>query len=125
MSLYKSVLFGLLFALWAIFCMSCAVGVLCLFIDFPDSLLDGVSVIILGAAAYLSAIFSTRLKRTKGLLQGFLCGLTLFLLTLLASVIFKKFTFGDMTVIKGIACIFFGSLGGVIGINSKTTKLRH
>lgn len=125
MSIHKSVFLATIFAAGVIFSLSCISGFVCVFVDFSDSLLDLISVLILCAASFSSGWFSTQLKRTKGLLQGFLCGSVLFLGIFIISFAAGKFEFRDMTIVKGAVCLVFGILGGVTGVNTKKTKLRH
>ena len=96
-----------------------------LFVDISDDLLSIVSVAVLATVSYASAYISTQLYRSKGLLQGVLCGSVVFALVLSASIITHNFRFTDLTVIKGTVCIIAGAVGGVKGINTKKTNLKR
>lgn len=125
MPLFKSVLYGTAFAVGVIIILSIFTGVICLFADISDELLGAMSVLILTAAAYASGWRASQIKRNAGLLQGLLCGAVLFGTVLLISIICGMFSFKNMTFVKAGACLIFGALGGVIGVNTKKTGLRH
>lgn len=96
-----------------------------LFADVSDSLLTFISTAVLGAVSFSAAYISTQLCRSKGLLQGLLCGALVFALTLLASVMTREFSFTDLTVIKAVVCLIAGAVGGIKGINTKKTNLKR
>lgn len=84
---------------------------------------------ICGAFGVLSLAFGCltagyalgRKKQRRGLKQGFLCGVALFLLCLFGSLIFGSVSaagfFGRLAV-----CVIFGAVGGVIGVNKQVYK---
>ena len=100
-------------------------SILQIFADISDGLLSAVSVLVLGISSYSAAYISTQICRSKGLLQGILCGVTVFLLTLLVSLLAHEFSFTDLTVVKAIACLIAGVVGGIMGVNTKKTNLKR
>lgn len=98
------------------------ISITMLFVDLSDKVLEIVSVVLLGLESYMSAYFSTQIARTKGLLQGVICGSLIFVFILLLSIIFRRFTFSNMFFIKLIVSILLGAVGGIKGINTKHTK---
>ncbi len=125
MPLYKSVLRGLLAAGGFIFSVSTVVGVVELYLNISDGILNLVSAAIISAAAFFAGYFSTQLCRTKGLLQGLLCGALLYLSALLISLAAGEFVFSDMALIKAAGCLISGTAGGITGVNTKKTVIRH
>ena len=121
--MFKALRSGLIFGLGALLLICSALSVLQLFADIPDGILMGISASVLGISSYSSAYFSTQLCRTKGLIQGIICGCAVFLAALLASAITKNFSYTNMTEIKAAVCVLCGAVGGVKGINTKKTKL--
>ena len=120
-----SVLRGMAAAFASVVIMSAAVGALSLFINISDEIIDLISSVILAASAYVSAYTATQIHRSKGLMQGLLCGAGAFLAALLCSIVFGEFCFRDIAVVKAVACITAGAVGGIKGVNTKKTGLRH
>lgn len=117
----KGVAAGICFALGLCF----LVALISVFADIPDGALDVISALIFSAAAYLAGFVSTQICRSKGLVQGVICGLALFLTALLLSAAFKKIEFSDIAAMKFALSLCSGAVGGVKGINTKKTKERH
>ncbi|MBQ8623482.1 MAG: TIGR04086 family membrane protein [Oscillospiraceae bacterium] len=99
------------------------ISTLMLFIDLSDELLTYISFILLAGMCFMSAYFSTQLKRTQGLMQGLLCGLIVFVSISFLSVLTGNFSLSALIIIKLFVCIAFGALGGIKGINTKHTKV--
>ena len=118
----KSVFKGLAGSIAVVAAICWLLGIAELFADISDDILDVASVGILGVAAFSAGYIATQLYRSKGLLQGLLCGAGLFSLALILSLIFSEFEFRNIAVIKGVVCVIAGISGGVIGINTKKTK---
>ncbi len=109
---------------FAITLMICAlISVIMLCFDLSEELLGYISLALIGLTCYLSAYFSTQRIRTKGLIQGLLCGVLIFLIVLILSVLTGKLSLSEQLPIKAIICIAFGIAGGVKGINTRHTKL--
>lgn len=118
----KSLISGLIFAGITLLLCAIAAGAAAMFFDIPDAVLDAAAVIIIGAAAYFAAYRSTQINRSKGIKQGFLCGVSLFLLLFILSLMFSVCHFSELMAVKAAVCLIFGIVGGVIGINTKKTK---
>lgn len=121
----KSVLRGLAVGVGFTVIICFVIGAAELFVDIPEDILGLISVLILALAAYTASYTSTQLYRSKGLVQGIICGSGLFLLTFALSAVCGQLVFSEVIVVKLIACIAMGAFGGVKGINTKKTKLRH
>lgn len=121
----KSVLKGLASSVGVIFLISVIIGLAELFFDITEDILNLASVAILSVAAFSAGYIATQLHRSKGMLQGILCGAGLFLLTLLLSLAFSELELRDVAVVKAVLCILAGVAGGVKGVNTKKTKERH
>lgn len=109
------------FAITGIICVLISISML--FIDFSDVALIYVSLVLLAFECYSAAYFSTQIKRTKGLLQGLMCGSLIFLLTMMISIVSRRFVFSQMIFTKLVVCVISGIFGGVKGINTKHTKV--
>lgn len=123
MPFFKAIRSGLLAGAAAMFLMCLVAAVIQLFSDISDSTAQFVSIAIIALSVYFSAYFSTQLKRSKGLLQGLICGIAAFLILLIVSVLSGNLSFGDMALKKAAVCIISGAVGGIRGINTKKTKL--
>lgn len=100
-------------------------SVIQLFTDISNSMLTYISVAVLGTVSFSAAYISTQLCRSKGLLQGILCGAVVFGLTLFASAVAHEFSFTDLTMIKAAVCLISGTVGGIKGINTRKTNLKR
>lgn len=121
----KSVLKGLACSLGVILLICTVIGFAELFADISEEILDIASVAILSVAAFAAGYAATQLHRSKGMVQGILCGVGLFMLALLLSLVSSEFEFRDIAVVKAIFCLLFGMVGGVKGVNTKKTGERH
>ena len=121
----KSVHKGVAAAAVMLMAICLILSILQLFADISDGILSFISVAVLGTVSYTAAYISTQLCRTKGLLQGVLCGTSVFSVALLASVLTHEFSFTDMTAVKAVVCLIAGIAGGIKGVNTKKTNLRR
>lgn len=80
--------------------------------------------VVLGAVgAFLGGYVSGRISKQKGLLFGVITGLVLYALLFLFGLILIKEPISTLSFVKMGAMLFFGALGGVLGVNKKT-KIR-
>lgn len=98
-------------------------SVLALYIDLPNSIIGFLSYMIISLVSFQAAYESTQKFRSKGIIQGLCCGLLIFSILFLISIIVNGFLISERIIIKSAICLMFGTLGGIIGINSKKTKL--
>lgn len=117
----RGILRGVGFAFSVILLISAVLGLVALFLDIPDAVLEAASVAVLGVAAYSAAHRSTQINRSKGLRQGIVCGAALYLVIFVLSLAFSQFYFTETAVVKAAVCLIFGIIGGVVGINTKMT----
>lgn len=95
-----------------------------LWVDIPDGLLTLIAVLIIVFNCYLSAYISTQHDRNNGIAQGLKCGIINFIMILLVSLILGNFSFSKTFALKLILCIFFGTIGGIVGVNTKKTNIK-
>ena len=109
-----SILIGAAVSAAAIFLCAAGVYVMQLPVEISGTL--GAFALTLGCFA--SAYVLGRKKQRHGIKQGFLCGIALFLLCLIGSVVFGQVTmagfFGRLTL-----CSAAGAIGGVAGVNRR------
>ena len=124
-SFSKSVLRGIAVSFGVILLICAVLATAEQYFDLSDTVLDITSVLILGIASFVASYAATQLYRSRGLLQGILCGASIFLIVFLLSIAFGEFEFKDATIIKAIICVLAGVVGGVKGVNTKKTGVRH
>lgn len=90
--------------------------------SIPQPIIQWIAMLCAAFGALAAGYVATRIYGAKGLLYGSLAALVLFLLlTLLAFVISRdKFTY--ITLVRFIAMLLFGSVGGVLAANKKRRK---
>ena len=121
----RSLAFGLAAALGVTLCASVILGAAQLFLDIPDGILTAASCAVMGGAAYAAGYTATQQKRSRGLIQGALCGAGIYIFALILSIASGLCEFSDMSAIKAAVCLIFGIIGGVKGVNTKKTGERH
>ena len=123
MPFFKAVRIGLLGGL-GVFSAACiGVSLLQQFTDISDPVMSFFGIFILGLSSFFSAYFSTQLCRTKGLIQGLICGFAVFMILCVFSIIFSSPELSFDILKKALAIIICGSVGGIKGINTKKTGL--
>ena len=81
---------------------------------------------VIGAAAlciFISGYISARIMRKNGLISGLLAGIVYALVVyLISAAVYKQFYFSPAIIANFILCGGVGALGGVIGINKRSSK---
>lgn len=88
-------------------------------IDLPKQTLAFLSTISLCVGAYAGGFSSGTKNRKNGLLMGLLTGGVMFLVIFVLSLIFAKTAVTLSGFSKLFWAIIFGSVGGIVGVNSK------
>lgn len=88
-----------------------------------DGVIMAMSLAVLSVFSYLSAYISTQIYRSRGLLQGIICGLLPIIPATVISCAVNGYL-SDYMLIKGAASVIMGAAGGVVGVNTKKTKPR-
>lgn len=70
--------------------------------------------------AFIGGNVSGRISQQKGILYGFSSGLLLFVLLFLCGVILVRETIAPVMFIKLGLMLFFGAIGGILGVNRKS-----
>ncbi len=120
----KCITLGIIFGLIIIIVLCTLFALIMTFADLPDFIISAISFLIISLACYFSAFISTRICRKNGLFQGFICGLGIFVLLFIISLLGHKAQLTAMIFIKFILCIFSGVIGGIKGVNTRKTKVR-
>lgn len=120
----KCIALGIIFGLIIIIVLCTLFALIMTFADLQDLIISAISFLIISLACYFSAYFSTQIYRKNGLFQGLMCGLGVFALLFIISLLGHKVQLTAMIFIKLILCIFFGAIGGIKGVNTRKTKAR-
>ena len=96
---------------------------LVLFLDFSDTLLKLLSVVEIIVLSYLSSYSATQKYREKGALQGLAIGFAISVFLLITTLIINK-GISDFCITKLFSCIISSLLGGIIGVNTRKTKVK-
>lgn len=80
-------------------------------------------IVSLAIGSYMGGLICGKYRRRKGLFEGILCGLFMYLI----AIIFGGIIFGaTMSIKKLLLLTIFGAIGGVVGVNAKRPeKLRN
>lgn len=89
--------------------------------DVPFVLLNPFSAGLLMLGSFLSGYLAARRIRERGMIIGALCGLIIFSLLLLASVM-NRFDVGLAAFIKLAISVVSGAIGGILGVNAKLKR---
>lgn len=82
-------------------------------------ILDYCTVGMVGVATLMSGIISSRITGSAGLVVGSLTGLFIFLVITSVALIFNGEPVSIITLLKLMAAVFAGGIGGIIGVNKK------
>lgn len=94
-----------------------AAALILVFSDAAAKAAGAASVVALSVGSFLCGRTTGRIKHRDGLQTGALSGLMFSVLPILLSIVFKSFGTG-MLFVKLLLCVFFGTAGGVAGVNS-------
>lgn len=85
----------------------------------PDSAVGTITMVFGAFGALAGGYISVRIARCRGMLYGILTGLTLFLVVVIIGVCSSAESVTIATVIKGVAMILSGAIGGIVAVNKK------
>lgn len=97
--------------------VSIASAVVLSFSDSAGRSAGAASVIALSLGSFVCGRIAGMLRHRDGMRTGALCGLIFSAVPLILSVVFGQFG-SIMVLIKPLLCVFFGTAGGVAGVNS-------
>ena len=120
----KCIALGIIFGLVIIIALCSLFALIMSFTDLPNFIISAISFLIISLACYFSAYFSTQIYRKNGLFQGLMCGLGVFALLFIISLLGHKSQLSTMVFVKLLLCIVFGAIGGIKGVNTRKTKAR-
>lgn len=91
-------------------------------IDAPDGIISAMSSISICVGSYFTGFLISKKQRKNGLLTGILCGILIFCITFLISVIFVRCALSMGFFSKLVMILICSSIGGIVGVNSKAKR---
>lgn len=88
-------------------------------VDVPRSAVLPLAIAAAAVGAFLAGLVAAAMAKQKGLLLGIACGLTLFLLILLAGFARYAGVDGGNAAVKLAVLLLAGGIGGVLGVNMR------
>ncbi len=92
--------------------------------DVPAIIVFIFSLIASGLFAFVSSFLLTKIVRKGGLITGGIIGVIVFIIISIISFMLSEPGQASISLINLIATVAFGILGGVLGVNSKTLKIK-
>lgn len=100
-----------------------AASILMTYISLDDIFTNALTSIAIAVITYVSSHHSAQLCRQKGLFQGIVCSAVIMIPMAIISMAANGYL-SDYCIFKLIIAAVFGIAGGIIGINTKKTKIR-
>ena len=87
--------------------------------NFPHTIIPPLMIIIAGIGAFAGGYISARISSEKGMMCGMICAFLMFILLFIAGLISVREAITMMTVIRLLAMLLTGAIGGIIGVNKR------
>ena len=85
----------------------------------PGSAIGTITMVFGAFGALAGGYIAVRIARCRGMMYGILTGLVLFLVVVIVGVCSSSESVTIATVIKGIAMLLSGAIGGIVAVNKK------
>ena len=116
----KNVAKGVVISLISTCIMLLIFTILLTYIDINENLIDTVIIIITAISILIGSSIGNYKMKKNGLLNGAIIGMGYIItIYLISSILNWKFSLNFKSIIMIIITIFFGILGGIIGVNKK------
>ena len=116
-SRYVPYLAGMAAGYATVIIISAASAVVLSFSDSAGKSAGAASVIALALGSFVCGRIAGMLRHRDGMRTGALCGLVFSAVPMVLSIVFGQFG-SIMMLVKPLLCVFFGTAGGVAGVNS-------
>lgn len=94
-------------------------------IDLPMFVSNILILLAVAVGGLVGGYSNGRMIHQKGILVGGVCGLTLIIVMFLIKVIFFNPVPTFLTFIKFFVLLLFAVIGGIIGVNKKTKRIKY
>ncbi len=90
--------------------------------SLPYVVISQLSFILSVVASFIGGTISAKISKSKGLFTGAATGFLLFVIIFIVYYIILQESFTSISLIRAIALILSGAIGGVIGVNRNIKK---
>ncbi len=113
-----SLLVGIILVIASMFLAS----LLCLAADLPESLSSPISALCVGVGAFSSGFLASKKIKSGGVLNGAVCGVILYALVFLLSLIFSENGFSAISVLHLLIILISAMIGGILGVGAAAKR---
>ena len=116
----KAILFGMVCGLLITVILMCLFSVVIITSGLlPTNITNYIIVALLSIGILFGSCIATKITKSAGLIIGLIVGLSIFMLITLIGLVQSNDTITTLTLIKFIASLISGALGGIIGLRKK------
>ena len=113
-----SLLVGIILVIASMFLAS----LLCLAADLPESLSSPISALCVGVGAFSAGFLASKKIKSGGVLNGAVCGVILYALVFLLSLIFSENGFSAISVLHLLIILISAMIGGILGVGAAAKR---
>ena len=118
--LAKAVIFGTGCGMLITVILTCIFSIIILTSGLlPTDLTNYIMIAMLAIGAFFGGVITTRITKSAGLIAGLITGFAIFLLVTIIGLIKSNDSVTVFTLIKLIATLIFGGVGGIAGLRRK------
>lgn len=121
----KSTLFSILIGEIATILVLLLFSIIMCKIDIPTVVADMLIIVAATLGSFIAGYINGRIVKEKGMIYGAICGFIMALLLLLLKLIFCDPVPTWMTLAKLLLMIVFAAIGGIIGVNKKSKRIKY
>lgn len=85
--------------------------------NIPQSFIIPITIGVAGIGSFLGGYISARKSKKRGMFNGIICALLLFIIMVIGSLIISNEPFTIVSIIRFMLMILTGAIGGIIGVN--------
>lgn len=90
----------------------------------PLGLISTLTTVLSGISSFLGGIIAGRIVKKSGMFMGAAAGFTLLLIQLICSLVAEGLNPSVLLIIKSAVLIISGAIGGIVGVNKGSAKLK-
>lgn len=116
---FKKILKGVLLSLVISILLAALLAIVVFFADISDRTVSTLVMLSSAVSVFSGAVILAKNIESRGLLNGFVLAAIYFLVLISISFLTGGFSFDSSAVLRFVAILAAGMLGGILGINSK------
>lgn len=94
-------------------------------VDVPTFVGDIFTIISVSVGGLIAGYFNGKAFRQNGIGVGLVCGIAMVIILFFIKAIFFNPVPSFLTIIKFLSIIFFSIIGGIMGVNKKTKRIKY